>query len=134
MEFLVVRAAEITVIIGFEVRRTERIIAVSFILRFFLVHGKFHKFFHSVLLAVEVVVVRSVTGICDGVFGVKTIQRLELLHKRNKAVHIRTVLHHIYDSDIFICDPDLNIVRRQELIIAHIIPFHAHKGGIVICF
>ena len=42
----------------------------------------------------------------------------------------KAVLHHIHHRYVFICHSNLNIIRREKLVISHIILFHPHKCGI----
>ena len=57
----------------------------------------------------------------------------ELLHKRNETVHIRSVLFCVDRCYIFITDHSLHVVRRQQLVIPHVISFHTHECCPVIC-
>ena len=58
---------------------------------------------------------------------------MKFLHQRNETVHIRTILHNIRHYNVFICNPKLDIVGWKQLVVAHIILFHPHKRGIMIC-
>ncbi len=56
-EFLSVRTDQISVLVGFEIHCPEWIVVVLFVCRLFLIHRELHVFFHSVLLAEQIIVV-----------------------------------------------------------------------------
>ena len=58
---------------------------------------------------------------------------MKLLHQRNEAVHIGTVLIDVGYSNIFVRDPELHIVGRKELIVSHIVGLDPHEGRGVVC-
>lgn len=71
-----------------EVDYTKRILMVLSVGCFLLEHGELHVLLHTVLFTEDVIVVRTVPGICDRVLRIKSVDIPELIHERNKAVHI----------------------------------------------
>ena len=57
-----------------------------------------------------VIVVGAITGICNRIFRIEAIDLFELVHQRHKAVHVASVLIHLYYCYIFIRDTDLDII------------------------
>ena len=49
-------------------------------------------FFNSVLLTVQIIVIRTVPCICHGIFGIDPIQAVEFLHQGHKTVCVGSVL------------------------------------------
>ena len=88
MKGLSVRTSHDSVCPDREVNCPKRILMVFPVSCFLLEHGELHVFFHTVLFTKDVVVVRTVSGICDRVLRIKAVDIPELIYKRNKAVHI----------------------------------------------
>ena len=88
MKGLSVRTSHDSVCPDREVNGPKRILMVFPVCCLLLEHGELHVFFHTVLFTKDVVVVRTVSGICDRVLRIKAVDIPELIHKRNKAVHI----------------------------------------------
>jgi len=116
-----------------EIYGSERIAVIILISCLFFEHRKFHVFFHSMLLTVNVIVIGTIAGIRYRIFGIKTINSMELFHQRNKAVRISAVVIHIHHSYVFICNAHLNIVGWQQLVIPHVIGFDSHKSSVFVC-
>ncbi len=55
-----------------EIHCTERSVMITFILRFLLVHRKFHVFLHPMLLAEKVIVKGAISGIRNRIVGIET--------------------------------------------------------------
>ncbi len=55
---------------------------------FFLKHWEFHIFFQSILFTENIVIIRAVTGIRYRIFGVESINIMELIHEGDETVHI----------------------------------------------
>ena len=134
MKGLSVRTSHDSVCPDREVNGPKRILMVFPVSCFLLEHGELHVFFHTVLFTKDVVVVRTVSGICGRVLRIKAVDIPELIHKRNKAVHIWPVLVHIDHSDIFVSNTNLNIIRGKQLIIPHVVGFDPHESGRMVCF
>lgn len=66
-----------------------------------------------ILLTKNVSVVGALTGICNWISRIESVDLLELFHQRHKTVHVTVVLIHIYCCYIFICDTDLDIIGRK---------------------
>ena len=49
----------------------------------------------KILFTENIVIIRAVTGICYRIFGVESINIMELIHEGDEKVHIWTVLVHI---------------------------------------
>ena len=133
VEFFVIRANQVAIFVCLEIDCAERIISVFFVGGFLLVHGEFHVLLHPMLLAVEIIVEGTVPGVRNRVFGIETELTVKFLHERNKAVHIRTVLHGFHDNDVLVCHANLDIVSWKKLVVPHIILLHPHESGIRIC-
>ena len=88
MKGLPVRTSHDSVCPDRKVHCPERIFMVLLIGRFLLEHGELHVLFHTILFTEDVIVIGTVSGICDRVLRIKTVCIPELIHKRNKAVHI----------------------------------------------
>ena len=71
---------------------TEVFGPVALILHSLIVHGELHVLFHSVLLTVQIIVIRTVPCICHGIFGIDPIQAVEFLHQGHKTVCVGSVL------------------------------------------
>ena len=71
---------------------TEDFGPVALILHSLIVHGELHVLFHSVLLTVQIIVIRTVPCICHGIFGIDPIQAVEFLHQGHKTVCVGSVL------------------------------------------
>lgn len=54
---------------------------------------------------------------------------MELLHQRHEAIHIGAVVVDVRHGDILIRHADLYVVCRQQLLVAHAVPFQAHECG-----
>ena len=85
-------------------------------------------------LTIQVIVEGTIASVRDRILGIETIYFMELFHQWHKAVHVRAMLHYIYHRNVFIRYTDLDIVSRQQLVISHIILFHPHECGIMVCF
>lgn len=94
---------------------------VFFISGFFLAHGKLHIFFHAMFFTIEIIVVRSITGIRYRIFGIMSVNMIELFHQRDKTFHIRCIGFCINHRYIFITDGSLKIICRKQLVISHIV-------------
>ena len=123
MERLTIRAAHDSVLTDLEIDSTERILMILLIRRFLLEHRELHIFLHAVLLTEDVVVIGSVTGICNRILRVETIDVPKSIHQRNKAVHVCTILVYVNNCYIFICNSDLDVVCRKQLVISHVVSF-----------
>ena len=52
------------------------------------IKGEFHILFHTVLLAIDVIVERSISCICHRILRISPIDFVEFLHQRYEAIHI----------------------------------------------
>ena len=68
--------------------------------------------------AIQVVVVRAVTGVRYGILRIEAVQASELLHQRHEAIHIGAVMVDVHHGDILIRHADLYVVCRQQLVVA----------------
>lgn len=59
---------------------TKWIFMVFLVSSLFLEHGKLHIFFHSLLLTEDVIVVRTISGICYWVLRIEAICSIKLVH------------------------------------------------------
>ena len=132
MKRLTIRAAHDSVLTDLEIDSTERILMILLIRRFLLEHRELHIFLHAVLLTEDVVVIGSVTGICNRILRVETIDVPKSIHQRNKAVHVCTILVYVNNCYIFICNSDLDVVCRKQLVISHVVCFNPHECCCVI--
>ena len=66
--------------------------------------------------AVQVVVVRAVTGVRYGILRIEAVQIMKLLHQRHEAIHIGAVVVDVCHGDILIRHADLYVVCRQQLL------------------
>ena len=73
-------------------------------------------------LAEEVVIVTAIPGIAHRVLWIMTIVLEKAFHERWETIHVRGILPDVVYGDIFVADPQLHIVRRQQLIVTHKIP------------
>lgn len=96
-----------------EVFAPEGIFPVSPALRFLIVHGELHVLLHPVLLTVKVIVARSATGVCYGIFRVEAVQAVEFFHQWNKAFHVRPVVVDVCHGNIRIGHTDQDVVNGQ---------------------
>ena len=133
-EFFVVWTEQISVFVDSEVDSTIRVVLVLFVSGFFLIHGEFHVFFHSLLFTKEIVIEAAISGIAHGILRIKAVMVVKSFHKGLKTVHIRRILLDIVHRNVFVADPQLHIVCRQQLIVTHIVPLDAHKRCVFVCF
>ncbi len=77
-----------SILINSKVYWPKRIGMVFLVFRFFLVHGEFHILLHTVLLAIDVSVERSISCICHRILRISPIDFVEFLHQRYEAIHI----------------------------------------------
>ena len=83
----------------------------------------------KILFTENIVIIRAVTGIRYRIFGVESINIMELIHEGDETVHIWTVLVHINNRYILIRHTDLDIIRREQLVISHIVLFDSHESS-----
>ena len=88
MKGLSVRTSHDSVCPDREVNGPKQILMVFPVGCFLLEHSELHVLFHTVLFTEDVIILRAVSGICDRVLRIKTVDIPELIHERNKAVHI----------------------------------------------
>lgn len=69
-----------SVLPDWEIYCTKWIFMILLVSSFFLEHGELHIFFHSMLLTEDVIVVRTISGICDWILWIETIYILKLVH------------------------------------------------------
>ena len=87
-EFFVVWTEQISIFVYSEVDSTIRVVLVVFVAGFFLIHGEFHVFFHSLFFTKEIVVVAAISGVAHGILRIEAIILIEPLHKGLKTVHV----------------------------------------------
>ena len=64
-------------------------VCMIFLIRCFLLeHWELHILFHSILFTKNVIVVRTITGICNWIFRIESVDIFEFFHQRYKAVHV----------------------------------------------
>jgi len=67
---------------------SEWIFMILHVSSLFLEHGEFHILFYSMLLTKNIIVVRTISGICHWILRIKAICSIKLVHQRNKTIHI----------------------------------------------
>ena len=92
-EFFVVWTEQISVFVDSEVDSTIRVVLVLFVSGFFLIHGEFHVFFHSLLFTKEIVIEAAISGIAHGILRIKAVMVVKSFHKGLKTVHILSLIH-----------------------------------------
>ena len=85
------------------------------------------------LLAVDVVVVRTISRVSYRVLGIKAIRFMKLFQQWDEAIHVGTVLTDVSHSNVFICNTKLDIICRKKLVIAHIVFLDTHEGCRRVC-
>ena len=129
MESLSVRAPHFSISVDLEINCPEWVFMIVSVGGFFLKHWEFHIFFQPILFTENIVIIRAVTGIRYRIFGVESINIMELIHEGDETVHIWTVLVHINNRYILIRHTDLDIIRREQLVISHIVLFDSHESS-----
>jgi len=129
MESLSVRAPHFSIPVDLEINCPEWVFMIVSVGSFFLKHWEFHIFFQPILFTENIVIIRAVTGIRYRIFGVESINIMELIHEGDETVHIWTVLVHINNRYILIRHTDLDIIRREQLVISHIVLFDSHESS-----
>ena len=85
---------------------------------------------HSLGKHVLVVLLTSVSGICDDFTAVQTVFLMEGFQKVDKRSRIRRPLENAVIGDELILGGDLYVVSGFELPVEHGILLHAHECGI----
>ena len=122
-----------SVFTNWKIYRSEWIFTILPVSSLFLEHGEFHILFHSMLFTKDVIVVRTISGICHWILRIKAICSIKLVHQRNKTIHVWAILIYINNSNVFIRNTNLHIVSWKQLVISHIVRLDPHKSGWMIC-
>ena len=77
-----------SVFTNWKIYRSEWIFTILPVSSLFLEHGEFHILFHSMLFTKDVIVVRTISGICHWILRIKAICSIKLVHQRNKTIHV----------------------------------------------
>ncbi len=80
---------------------------------FFLKHWEFHIFFQPILFTENIVIIRAVTSIRYRIFGVESINIMELIHEGMKQSISERIGSH-QQRYILIRHTDLDIIRRSS--------------------
>ena len=88
MKSLSVRAPHFSISVDLEINCPEWVFMIVFVSGFFLKHWEFHIFFQPILFTENIVIIRAVTGIRYRIFGVESINIMELIHEGDETVHI----------------------------------------------
>ena len=81
-------AEQISEFISLKVYSTIWIFMILLIVCLFFEHGEFHIFFHPMLFAIKIIIVRTIPCIRNRIFGIMPICFIKLLHQWNKAFHV----------------------------------------------
>ena len=76
----------------------------------------------KILFTENIVIIRAVTGICYRIFGVEAINIMELIHEGMKSPYLNGIGSH-QQPLLLIRHTDLDIIRREQLVISHIVLF-----------
>lgn len=133
-ELFVIWADKTSVLSHTKINRPKGIFPIFFVSVFLLVHWKLHVFFYFMFFTKEIIVITAIPCIAYRILRIMSVMLAKPFHEGWKAVHISGILLDIIHSNIFVANPQLQIVRRKKLVVAHIVPLYTHECCVLICF
>ena len=88
----------------------------------------------SMCLEIQIITNAFVSGVCHNVPVASALHSLDMVQERHERSAVCAVGERCHTGNVFAVHCQLHIVCGLELTISHVVFFHPHEGGVLVCF